>query len=163
MKLVCWIICLPSLSIISSDLFFCSTNKTPSLLPIFPEVAFCIALPPSISKVIFTCEKPLSSNPVLALVTLSPETITAFSRNAVWKSFSLKLNSSFLNGDVLELASNLNSRLAVFPIIFFAAVGSWTPGNSTTILLEPCLWTIGSDTPNSFTLFLSVVKFWPTA
>ena len=71
-----------------------------------------------------TCEKPLSSKPVFAFVTLSPETTTALSKNAVEYSFSLKLNSSFLKGEVLELASNLNSRLAVLPIIFLAAVGS---------------------------------------
>jgi len=66
---------------------------------------------------------------VLALVTLSPETTTAFSKKAVEKSFSLKLNSSFLRGDLPELASNPNSKFAVLPIIFFAAVGSWTPGS----------------------------------
>ena len=76
------------------------------------------------SKVILTCANPLSSKPVFALVTLSPETTTAFSNTAVIYSLFLKLNSSFLNGEVLELASNLNSKLAVLPIIFFAAVGS---------------------------------------
>ena len=72
-----------------------------------------------------TCGNPLSeSKPVLAFVTLSPVIMTAFSKYAVWNSFSLKLNCSFLNGEVLEFASNLNSRFAVLPIIFFAAVGS---------------------------------------
>ena len=118
------IMLLPFASVISSDLLFCSTNKTASLLPIFPDVAFCIALPPCISSVIFTCDKPLSSKPVLAFVTLSPVTTTAFSKDAVAYSLSLKLNSSFLNGDVLEFASSRNSKFAVLPIIFFAAVGS---------------------------------------
>ena len=44
-------------------------------------------------------------------------------------------------------------------MIFFAAVGSCTPGSCTTILFAPWRWTIGSDTPNSLTLFLSVIKF----
>ena len=122
--MLCSIILSPARLVTSSDLLFCSTKSTPSPLPIFPEVAFCIALPPSISKVIFTCANPLSSKPVLALVTLSPETTTAFSRKAVRNSFSLKTNSSFLSGDVREFASSLNSRFAVLPIIFFAAVGS---------------------------------------
>ena len=74
---------------------------------------------------------------MLALVTLSPDTTTAFSRVAVINSFSLKGNSSFLNGEVLEFASNLNSKLAVLPMIFFAAVGSCTPGSCTTILFAP--------------------------
>ena len=91
------------------------------------------------SKVMLTCEKPLSSKPVLALVTLSPATTTALSKKAVAYSLFLKLNSSFLRGEVLELASSLNSKLAVLPIIFLAAVGSCTPGSSTTILLDPCL------------------------
>ena len=61
---------------------------------------------------------------MLAFVTLSPDTTTALSKKAVAKSLFLKSNSSFLRGDVLELASNLNSRFAVFPMIFLAAVGS---------------------------------------
>ena len=79
-----------------------SIYALPNLYPTQPsiQVAFCIALPPCISKVIFTCEKPLSSKPVFALVTRSPVTTTAFSKKAVWKSLSLKLNSSFLKGGV---------------------------------------------------------------
>ena len=73
----------PKLFKTSSDLVFCSTKRTPKPLPIFPVVAFCIARPPSMSSVMFTCAKPLSSKPVLALVTLSPATTTAFSRKAV--------------------------------------------------------------------------------
>ena len=61
---------------------------------------------------------------MLALVTRSPDTTTPVSKKAVEYSLSLNLNSSFLKGDVLELASNLNSKLAVLPIIFLAAVGS---------------------------------------
>ena len=160
---VCSITSLPDSSLTSLDLFFCSTNNTASFLPILPEVAFCIALPPSISRVIFTWGKPFSSKPVLAFVTLSPLTTTALSKKAVANWLSLKPNSSFLNGDVLALASSLNSRFAVFPIIFLAAVGSWTPGNSTTILLAPCLWTTGSETPSSLTLLRRVIKFCPTA
>ena len=60
-------------------------------------------------------------------------------------------------------ASMRNSRFAVLPMIFFAAVVSWTPGNWTTILSLPCLCTIGSDTPSSLTRFRSVIKFCPTA
>ena len=36
---------------------------------------------------------------------------------------------------------------------------SFIPGNSTTILVFPLCWTIGSATPSSFTLFLRVVVF----
>ena len=38
----------------NSDLLFCSTKRTASFLPMLPEVAFCIALPPCISSVILT-------------------------------------------------------------------------------------------------------------
>ena len=129
---------LPNSSSTSVDLLFCSTNKTPSLLPTFPLVARCIALPPCISKVIFTCAKPLSSKPVFAFVTRSPVTITSFSKNAVPYLSSLYSNSVFLRRDALDFASSLNSRFAVLPIIFFAAAVSCTPGNSTTIRFAPC-------------------------
>ena len=146
-----------------SERDFCSTNKTPNLLPIFPVVAFWRDLPPCISSVIFTCGKPLSSKPVLALVTLSPETITVLSTSAVCNSEALKTKLSFLNLDAVDEASMRNSRFAVLPMIFFAAVVSWTPGNWTTILSLPCRCTMGSDTPSSLTRFRSVIKFCPTA
>ena len=80
---VCSMTSLPNSSSTRVDLLFCSTNKTPSLLPTFPLVARCIALPPCMSRVILTCAKPLSSKPVFAFVTRSPVTITSFSKNAV--------------------------------------------------------------------------------
>ena len=115
---------LPSASCVRTDLFFCSTKRTPKRLPMFPLVAFCIARPPCISKVILTCANPLSSKPELALVTLSPATIIFFSKKAEPIRSSCQSNSSFLNLDVVDAASNLNSRFAVFPIIFLAAVVS---------------------------------------
>ena len=45
------------------------------------RVAFCISLPPALSKVMLTSGRPLSSRPVCALVTLSPVTIAWRSSN----------------------------------------------------------------------------------
>ena len=123
-------------------------------------IGLCILAPPSPSKVMLTCGNPLSSYPTFASATLSPEMIIFFSRSTLTP---LKSKGSFLDLSVRLFASSLNSKLAVLPIIFLASAVSCIPGNWTEILLAPSLWTTGSDTPNSLTLFLRVVKFCWTA
>jgi hypothetical protein len=47
-----------------------------------------------------------------------------FSRNTVLPVWFLKGNDSFVRNESLGLASNVNYKLAVLPIIFFADVES---------------------------------------
>ena len=139
-----------------SSLVLYSINKTPKRRPILSLVAYPICQPPLESRVIFTCGRPFSSKLALASVTFSPVITAFFSSKALLCACSFrKLNRS----PILDLDSNLNSKLAVLPMILFASAVSCTPGNSTTILFLPCLDTMGSETPNSFTLFLREVKF----
>ena len=118
----------------------------------------CVTRPnrraPAVLKVMSMSARPSWSKLCLASVSWSPETITR--RLTAMKPVPSASGNTWLPGGarpcwmscgLADRSTSLNSRRAVWPISFFSASGSSTPGTCTRIRLAPSVITVISLVP----------------
>ena len=132
------------------------------LLPIFLLVACPNLWAPSLLRVNATIGSWLMLSYLgFASIKLSPVKIILLLTD-IFSCVSVKVKISLPNSVLLSV-TNLKDNWAVFPKSSFILSGSFTPGNSTKILLLPRFIIEGSFVPVSSILFLTISIDWSTA
>ncbi len=115
-------------------------------LPTLSRVFASIRSPPAESRVICTAGWPSFVKPELASTISSPDAIT--SRLSFCGGMDPRPEYWRVPGKSPATSTMRNSTVAVAFRIFSSSVGSWTPGNCTTMRSTPWRCTSGSATPS---------------